>query len=542
MEKVVLAFLVVLAVGILAGIVLYFLYPSVNTSDLLTKIFEKAEKVNEIGISYSLSLSYYSGSLERTTSGSLDFIYANGNHKSLIKIESSPYLYFSSSELANYYGKYELEIYSIPEGSIACTKTSIINPTYSCEEFNPVKMIAYPLDIGHQTKNLKELVEKKIASVSYLGEKEFINRKCDYFKFKIDLKKLSQEYQPEFLSSYTNANYTVYSCYDEETGFPLYYSFEMVSNSSYGSYSYVSGLKGEYEAKSLAFDVDETQIRLPVPLEKVTWLPNFEIIESYCDLNSNEVKIAIEALKNMLGGEANLTLKYSTYGTSGDIYITSSYAFNGSYSVFVNPENDNWGGEENYIYQTIDFGNRGKIKWRWMVDEDACCYGFRYLSYWLDGTRRKVLDFREAEKGKWYEYTLELNGTHKIGIGVYSALDGNNDWDAAIDYIEVEKDGSKTIYNFEDGTFQGWEKYNSYGYKTSSVSASSSFEGAKKGEVKILNFTLSSPLKRNESYTIYLEINKVKKTSYCYTSEPRITVTGLFTEILKKIMNITQAT
>ncbi|RLI98100.1 MAG: hypothetical protein DRP00_02705 [Candidatus Aenigmatarchaeota archaeon] len=247
-------------------------------------------------------------------------------------------------------------------------------------------------------------------------------------------------------------------------------------------------------------------------------LPRYEIVETSCKPNSNEVKIWVKANEKISSGVANLTLAYLNCRRWGKIYLTSLHAYNGSHSVFIDPENENPGEEKDYIYKAINFGDNGRIKWRWMVDENAkeLC-NFRYLTYWIDNVPNYAIDFCEIEKGKWYEYSLNLKGNHTIGIGVFSWLEGNNDWDAAIDYIEVEKNGTRTVYDFENGTLEGWNRYNSYECKTEWLKASLPFEGCEKNEVEILNFSIPQPLRAKKYYLMHLYVNGIKQRSYCIT-------------------------
>ena len=506
---------------------------------LLDQLFQKMENLKEYRITYDIKASVSSGGIGSELRGSAETIAKNGKIKTTIRFETPESSYFSTFS-RNYY-----EYYTLPEGNVMCYQTSIIEPEYHCKEVeSEVAFGETPMPPQAQTQKLQEWKDKGIAKISYEGEKKVAGRTCQNFRFDMDVEKLMKE-EMEFLLyvKSENVNFTIFSCYDKETGIPLEFSFKFDIFYNYSKYySSSSSMEFTYEATSFSRDAGIEDISLPVPYEKVEWLPNYRILETLCKPDSNEVKIAIEATKNIPAGLANLTLKYSTYGQSGDVYITSSYAYDGSYAVFIDPENDNWGGEKNYIYKTIDFGNSGKITWRWMIDHDAKYCGFRTLSYWLDGERTDVLDFCYAEKEKWYEYSLELSGTHKIGIGVYSPRDGNNKWDAAIDYIEVEKDGSKTIYSFEDGSLQGWNEYNSYGYKTERFKTSLSFDGARKGEIKILNFTLPQPLEADEYYSGNLYVNNVKQYVYCSTYKSRTyPLTGFFAKIIEKLRNITQS-
>ena len=535
MKKVLIIFLII---GIATIFYFYFfpiIFPPQNPTKMLEEIFKKAEKTNEFKVGYNISLSLFLEDIGSEIKGNAILIHKNGKSKTTFNFERYPSSYFFEffSPLT-----YEYECYTLPEGEIRCYKSSIIEPRYECEEVKSLQ----PLEIYSPLSRLnliKEWKDKNIVNISYLGSKNIIGRKCDNFRFDVNLEKLIRETTEFPLFITKNANFSLFSCYDESTGIPLIFSYSLDTNDT----RYSRSIKMGFEANSFSSSAEIDEITLPVPYEKVKWLPNFQLLETLCKPNSNEVKVAIKATKYIPSSSANLTLKFSTYGQSGDIYISSSYAYEGSHCVFINPENDNRGGEENYIYKTIDFGSSGKITWRWMVDEDAKKYcGFRKLSYWLDGSRKNVLDFCEVEKEKWYEYSLMLNGTHKIGIGVYSPGDGNNDWDAAIDYIEVEKEGRKTTYSFEDGSLQGWETYNSYGYKTQTFTSTILFNGAKKDEIKILNFTLPITLEKDKSYSGYLYIGNLKQIIYCSTYQPSYYFTGFFTQLLEKLKNITQST
>lgn len=512
MEKIVIFFVLL---GILAatGLAIYFLFPPVNASELLEKIFKKTEKIDELGVSYSVSFTSFYGSSETTTQGSLDFTYANKNSKSSMKLESSQYLYFSlnESELAVLPSKYgEVEFYSIPEGNILCIKTSIITQEYSCAEFDLTQTIGeYPSDVASQTKLLKEWIEKKIVNASYLGKRQYINRKCDYFKFDVDINKVMSELKIAITRQ--NANYTIFSCFDEELGISLYHSYEIVTNYSYGSYSYLSGFKGSYEAKSLSFDVDETQIKLPVPFNKVQWLPRFEILETLCQQDSREIKLAIESTKDLPFG--NATLNISTTETS----ITYPYAKVDGYNHYC------------FYLSDIKYGTSLKFTFTSINDSDSysrqfiigidCseAHGKRLYPSYSYGCEDCSGGGKYCSMGTYryptYYFSSELSGAHEICI--WPTSESGYLWQ--LDKIETQKSVS-------------------YESKTS-------FEGMKKGETKILTFSVPYTFKKGKYYYLNLEIEGFKSSGYCYPSvSPPPIPSGFFAKLIEKIMNMTKPT
>ncbi len=69
-----------------------------------------------------------------------------------------------------------------------------------------------------------------------------------------------------------------------------------------------------------------------------------------------------------------------------------------------------------------------------------------------------------------------------------------------------------------------------------------SFDGATKGEIKILNFTLPRSLEKNEVYWVYFYINNVKQYTSCSTYKSRAyPLTDFFAKIIEKLRNITQS-
>lgn len=515
MEKTILSLLIFLIVlGILAGLMLYFFFPPVNTSDLLSQIFEKAGKVKEIGISYSLSYSSFSDGTETTGEGSLDFIYANGNSKSVFKLQATPYSYFlsNSSEFVvvpPYYSRIaKFEIYSLPEGNIACAQTSVITQKYECIEIEPSKIVGdYPFGMIFQP-NLKEWLEKNIINASYLGKKEFINRKCDYFKFDVDISKLTSYIAGISIRS-KNASFVIFSCFDEETGFMLFHSYEIVYNYSYGSYSYRSGSRTSFEAKNLSLEVDETQIKLPVPLNQVQWLPRFEIIETLCQENSREIKIAIQSIKDLPQGSATLNISTTqTYTNYPHVQVNGynhhcfslSDIFSGTSVTFTfSSINDTY---TRYFIIGIDCSEaHGKNLYpSYSYECEYCSKGGKYCSM---GTYRYPT----------YYFSSDLPGNHEICVWPNSP--SNSTWQ--LDKVEIRKRVQH--------------------------STKSDFEGMKKGEIKVLSFSVPFAFKRDDYYTLTLEIGGSKSSGYCYPSMYRPPVAlGFFTKILEKIINITQAT
>jgi len=511
--------LLLIVIGIATGIAFYFLFPPVNAFELLEKIFEKTQKVNELGASYSLSFTSFSESTETTVQGSLDFIYANGKSKSVLKFEEFPYFYLSSNSsesismnvISPFYPRsHEIEIYSIPEGNIACFKTSIIVPDYSCAEFEPVQTIGEYPAFGPQTTLIKEWAEKKIMNVSYLGKKEFIKRKCDYFKFDVDINKLLQEYKAGISLTSRNSNFTIFSCYDDETGFPLYFSQEITVNYSYGSYSYLSGYKTTFEAKSLTFDVDETQIKLPVSLNKVQWLPRFDIAETLCPENSQEIKLAIQTVKDLPSGNATLNIS--------DTQTTTTYP----YAEVT--------GYDHYCFSLSDIVYGTTLKFTFTSKNDSSysrqfiigidcseahgknlypsySYGCEYCSG--EGKYCSMGTYRYAS----YTFSSNLPGTHEICVWPTS----EKEYLWQLDKIEIEK---KVQYRIQ-----------------------TDFEGMKKGETKVLTFSVPFTFKKNNYYYLTLNIEGFTDSSYCYPSQQRPSVpTGFFGKLIEKIINITQAT
>ncbi|MGC8811974.1 MAG: hypothetical protein ACP5O8_00080 [Candidatus Aenigmatarchaeota archaeon] len=512
MEKIAMIFIILIALGAAIGIIFYFLFPPVNASELLDKIFEKAGKVKEVGISYSISFTSFYDSSETTTQGSLDFIYANGNSKSLIKLQSPQYLYFSlnSSELG-FPPKYsEVEVYSIPEGNVVCVKTSIITQEYYCSEFEPIQTIGeYPSDLASQSKLIKEWLEKKIINASYLGKKEFINRKCDYFKFDVDINKLMNELRTGISIRGQNSSYTIYSCYDEELGFNLYFSYEIAINYSYGRYSYSSGYKGTYEPKSLSFDVDETQIKLPVSLDKVSWLPRFEIIETLCPEGSKEIKLAIESTKDLPSGNATLNI------SSTETLTSYPYAEVDGYNHYCFSLSDiRYGTTLRFTFSSIS----DSFSRQFIIGIDCSeAHGKKLYPSYSYGCEDCSGGGKYCSMGTYrypsYTFYSDYLGTHEICV--WPTSERNYTWQ--LDKIEVQKMVQHTI--------------------------KSDFEGMKKGETKILSFTVPFSFKKNEYYYLNLDIGGFKSSGYCYVSKSQSPVlTGFFGKLLEKIINITQPT
>ena len=158
-KRIIVPFFLVVAI-ILLSAYYYYLHPQVEALELLDEILKKIEEVDELGISYSAVLTYYSDSTETVTEGTVDFIYANKSSKSLFKFKTFSGFYPASGRV------YEVSYYSLPEGNVVCIKTSIITSEYSCEEIEPLLVIEeYPLDYSTQIKLLKEWLEKDMVSV-----------------------------------------------------------------------------------------------------------------------------------------------------------------------------------------------------------------------------------------------------------------------------------------------------------------------------------------------------------------------------------------
>lgn len=514
MEKIV-VFFVLLGSLVAISLSIYLLFPPVNSLELLERIFQKIEKIDKLRVSYSLSFTYFYDSSETTNEGSLEFIHANKNSKSLIKLESSPNIYFSAneSELAVipplYPFRYnEAEFYSIPEGNIICIKTSIITQQYSCAEFEPIYLIGeYPSDLLSQIKLLKEWVEKKIVNASYLGKREYINRKCDYFKFDVDVSKVRSELKTSLPKQ--NASYIIFSCFDEKLGIPLFHSYEIIARYSYGTYSYSSSFKGNYEVKSLSFYVDESQIKLPVPLNKVQWLPRFRIVETLCQEDSNEIKLAIESIKDLPSGSANLNISTTettaTYpraqvdGYNHYCFYLSDIKHGSTLKFTFSSINDSY--SRQFIIGIDCKEAHGKRLYpSYPYGCEDCSEGGKYCSM---GTY----------KSPSYYFSSDLSGNHEICV--WPTSEKNYLWQ--LDMIEIKKSVS-------------------YESKTS-------FEGMKKGETKILTFSIPSTFKKGKFYSLNLEIEGFKSSGYCYPSiSPPPIPSGFFAKLIEKIINITQAT
>ncbi|MEM5794534.1 MAG: hypothetical protein QXS48_00110 [Candidatus Aenigmatarchaeota archaeon] len=91
-----------------------------------------------------------------------------------------------------------------------------------------------------------------------------------------------------------------------------------------------------------------------------------------------------------------------------------------------------------------------------------------------------------------------------------------------------------------------WDEYKvGEGFKTYSLTSSTPFPGARSGETKELSFTLQSPLKESEIYTIKVKIDGIESdTDLCYTWSTSIyslgSITSYMTRIAEKFRNITK--
>ncbi|MEM5829878.1 MAG: hypothetical protein QW040_01275 [Candidatus Aenigmatarchaeota archaeon] len=95
---------------------------------------------------------------------------------------------------------------------------------------------------------IKEYIELDVAKISYLGTKEVMNRKCNLLKVE-------------------DVNRVMEVCLDEEYGVVL----ELITKMGIGE-SGESGTKTQlsfsFNATRLSFDIEETEVLPPVPIDK----------------------------------------------------------------------------------------------------------------------------------------------------------------------------------------------------------------------------------------------------------------------------------
>ena len=501
--KLILVFLIVVISLFGVG---YIQLSKVSTEDILSNAYQKAASLKKYNLTYSLEMKAGSNGVWETAKGTTNLVFYENTSKTTTKIETSSYQYFPSSSR-------KLEVYTIPEGTIVCTKYSYFS-NYSCREIETTQTLLQQsgfISPQDQVNKIKEWKEKGIVNTSYLGEKEIIGRKCDNFRFDIDPNELVKEMgYPVSLEG--NVSFFMLVCYDKEFGVPLSLSFDMeyTSKSGYTVPTYHTyGVKLSFEATDLNFNVNKDVIKLPVSLDKVYWLPRFNIEDKLCEAGSKVVKLYVVAKKDIPASDALLNVSWYKSDT-----------------IYTNATVD---GYNHYCFSLSDIKAGTTIRFNYQKINDTSS---SYSRYFMIGIDCPEADGKNLQKSYGCENCVGGGKYCYIGSGYYNSYTFDSDLP-----------GTHTICTWpssEHGHL--WQINSVYINKEMRMESKTSFPGMKKGEGKELDFTMPFALETGESYTLNLKIGNFESSSYCYPGSHvyPTPLTGAFSGIIGKILNRTR--
>jgi hypothetical protein len=305
----------------------YLLFPKQNPLKLLNELYQKEAQVKKYSLNYSFDAMFGYGSM---------LLKVKGN-ESLIKInESSKTTAEASSEGYNY----TIEYYSLPEGRFKCSRVSMnksilkVKSGYECEEVkseNITKQIIQPQQMATTSylDLLKNWTQKGIVNISFNGTRKIIDRECYNFKYNVNVEKLINELNYSNYSGYLrNSNLTFFECLDKDFGLPLLIQEEFIINATSSNPIY---LNLTLRATSLSFNVGINKIGLPIPLKDVKKIPKFGILNTSCEVGSNQINVIIKAKEN-LSGTATLNVADSRIE---EIYLNKKVDGNDHYCFTV---------------------------------------------------------------------------------------------------------------------------------------------------------------------------------------------------------------
>jgi len=489
--------LFVIAILLSVGFFIYNVFSQQNSAvRILNELLQKKSQFKKYSLNYSIVgnaiIGEYPLSYSMNVKGSVDIISINGTSKTTAK--------FNFRSLNS-----SVEYYSIPEGKFIKTSISTSGSFY---KILPVGSYEYE-EIGNenitgienivrgeieesrdlatlqdQLDSLMNWTKKGIAHVSVEGESKIIGRDCYNFKFYIDTDKLAKELNissHDYLLFLKDMDFTVLQCVDKESGLPLSSQLKITSKPGLGRYD----LNIKMEAIALSFDVKLNKIELPVPKDKVIWLPKFRILETKCQLNSNKVEVTIKANKNIYG---KALLKV----------------------ISTSPEkiypNKNISSYDHYCFNLSDITSG------------------TFLKFTLKNINKKVSNPLVVISVDCPEFMGKKVGYPSFGNcgncskGKYCFI-GEGETTIAGDYLLVDY----TFYSDLPGTHEIciWENNETnYLWKVESVEiyrkmmSSIDIGNVSKGEIKTLNFTLPSNLSE-DYYIVDLTINDSTSSSFC---------------------------
>jgi hypothetical protein len=477
-----------------------------DTIKLLDEMYRKHFEIKKYSLNYSVTGKLSLDGISIQIKGSANAVSINKSLRIVAEF-NLPWQYseFFTSTQGSSNQKFESQFYSIPEGKIECIKSfSIIEPRYECREIESENIMEEQMTMPQfQVDLLKNWTKRGIVSVSLEGTRKIIGRECYNFKFDANAEKLAEELNYSMYFRERSVNATIFQCLDKEFGLPLYSQLVLAANVTYGGYRFFQEIEIRTEASALSFDVGIDKIELPLPLEKVKWLPTFTIVETSCKANLNEVKVAIKPRKDIFG-KAILNLVESK--------IESIYLYK------------NVTGYEHYCFMLSDIASSTSLSFMFRSVNDS--YG-RMFIIGIDCPevkgKRVYPSFgkcEKCEKGKYcsmssfdsyasYIFDLDLPGSHEICV--WPTSERGYLW--SLDFITIERKVKLT--------------------------SEIDLEKISKGKISILNFTIPSYLSKNKYYTINLTINNSTSSSYCSTYEryslPLTQLTGSFVNVLEKL-------
>ncbi len=286
-------------------------------SELFLESLENASKIKSAALFYDLESSVQSGGIIMYFVGS-DSTYGYNDRSKSITTISTPDKKFTNTT----------EIYFLPQGRVQCEKSLVKG--YSCWEYTSKDPLTDSLIINpvKQKDSIKDWIREGIISIEFLGKDKIFDIECNNFLLDIDLPRLAKNVTESFSFLKENTNYSLVYCLDAngvEIGYDL--NLTVKDFPSKGDFN----LKLKYKIKDFHFNATEKDVSLPVTVDEVQWLPNFQITSAEC--LDNKVGLKLKATKKDLSTTtANLNVTYFTYNDIVFRYETKNILDKASFS------------------------------------------------------------------------------------------------------------------------------------------------------------------------------------------------------------------
>ncbi len=279
-----------------------------NSLKILNETFEKMKSLKNWTITYKIFIR----SLNKSETGKAFFTGEDKKSRVVLIFQTYPSNFYFSPiyplpvSIHHFYLTWEINglkekynyTYPPPEGNFTCHKVSLIEPSYYCK---PINFSEFFLPLFFQI-DLRKWEEIGLTQVSYLGKEKILGRECFSFRYDIDLRVFKETEFSHWISNKT-LNLTFFSCYDEETGMPFIAKIKM-------------GMK------RYTVEMDYEVVNFTERVENLPYIPKYELLESFCDHTSNEIKFKMRALEDLPAQKAFILLEEEK--TKSEVFLDST--------------------------------------------------------------------------------------------------------------------------------------------------------------------------------------------------------------------------